>query len=59
MDSVHVSVCMEFMDVGSLDRLYRLVGGFQEEYIGKIVESVLKGLVYLYESHRIIHRGNV
>ncbi|CAG8827807.1 26810_t:CDS:2, partial [Racocetra persica] len=44
---------------GSLDVIYKHVnqrqGTIGEPILGKIAESVLKGLVYLYEQH-IIHR---
>ncbi|EPZ33572.1 Protein kinase, catalytic domain-containing protein [Rozella allomycis CSF55] len=55
IDEGNVSICMEFMDVGSLDRISKL-GPIPEQIIGSILDSVLRGLVYLYEIHRIIHR---
>lgn len=51
-----VCVCMEYMDVGSLDGIYRKHGPISVDILGKITHAVLMGLVYLYENHRIIHR---
>ncbi len=44
------------MDVGSLEKIVNISGKIQENYLVKISVSVLRGLVYLFESHRIIHR---
>ncbi|CAG8709966.1 3507_t:CDS:2 [Gigaspora rosea] len=58
-DNSSVSIFMEFCEGGSLDKIYKHVhkrqGRIGESILGKIGESVLKGLVYLYEQH-IIHR---
>jgi len=51
-----VCVCMEYMNVGSLDGIYRSSGPIPVEILGKITHAVLNGLVYLYDNHRIIHR---
>jgi len=51
-----ISMCMEYMDVGSLDNIYKKNGPVPLEIVGKITIAVLEGLNYLYESHRIIHR---
>lgn len=64
---------MEFMDLGyvqrrrgcgvsrltfsSLDHIYRRTGAIPIDIVGKVAEAVLRGLVYLYDVHRIIHRG--
>ncbi|KAK1926760.1 kinase-like domain-containing protein [Papiliotrema laurentii] len=53
---VHVGVVMEFMDAGSLDHIYRNNGPLPIDMVGKVAEAVLRGLVYLYDVHRIIHR---
>ncbi|BEI91473.1 uncharacterized protein CcaverHIS019_0402930 [Cutaneotrichosporon cavernicola] len=53
---VHVGIVMEFMDLGSLDYIYRHTGAVPLEIVGKVAEAVLRGLVYLYDIHRIIHR---
>lgn len=48
---------MEFMDKGSLDGIYKKHGAIDIEIVGKIALAVLEGLTYLYDFHRIIHRG--
>ena len=42
--------------VSSLDRISKDFGPVRVDVLGKITESVLAGLVYLYEAHRIMHR---
>ncbi|CAG7927005.1 unnamed protein product [Penicillium olsonii] len=51
-----IVLCMEYMDLGSLDRVSKDFGPVRVDVLGKITESVLAGLVYLYEAHRIMHR---
>jgi mitogen-activated protein kinase kinase len=41
----------------SLDGIYRKHGAVDIAVVGKIAEAVLEGLIYLYDAHRIIHRG--
>ncbi|ORY23207.1 kinase-like domain-containing protein [Naematelia encephala] len=53
---VHVGIVMEYMDAGSLDHIYRRNGAIPIQMVGKVAEAVLKGLMYLYDVHRIIHR---
>ncbi|EIW72783.1 hypothetical protein TREMEDRAFT_26879 [Tremella mesenterica DSM 1558] len=53
---VHVGIVMEYMDAGSLDYIYRHNGPVSIEITGKVAEAVLRGLMYLYDVHRIIHR---
>lgn len=40
----------------SLDRISKDFGPVRVDVLGKITESILAGLVYLYEAHRIMHR---
>lgn len=40
----------------SLDHISKNFGPVRVDVLGKITESVLAGLVYLYEVHRIMHR---
>ncbi|KAJ2398704.1 MAP kinase kinase Wis1 [Coemansia sp. RSA 2559] len=49
-----VYYCMEYMDFGSLDRLYP--AGIPEEVLGKITLSVVRGLKFLKSELNIIHR---
>jgi mitogen-activated protein kinase kinase 1 len=51
-----ISICMEYMDGGSLDLILRKVNRIPEQILGKITHAVLKGLSYLRESHKIMHR---
>ncbi|KAI8923542.1 kinase-like domain-containing protein [Entophlyctis helioformis] len=51
-----ISICMEYMNCGSLDHIYKKTGPVSEDITGKIAHAVLSGLVYLYDEHRIIHR---
>ncbi|KAL6705066.1 MAP kinase kinase (MEK) [Coniothyrium glycines] len=51
-----VIMCMEYMDVGSLDWVSRTFGPVRVDVLGKISEAVLGGLSYLYSAHRIMHR---
>jgi mitogen-activated protein kinase kinase len=49
-----VYICMEHMDGGSVDKLYR--GGVPEGVLRKIAYSTIMGLKTLKEDHDIIHR---
>ncbi|KAK5070563.1 MAP kinase kinase (MEK) [Lithohypha guttulata] len=51
-----IVLCMEYMDCGSLDRISKDFGPVRVDVLGKLTESILGGLVYLYEAHRIMHR---
>lgn len=48
---------MEFSDKGSLDGIYKRIGPIDVEVVAKVALAVLEGLTYLYDVHRIIHRG--
>lgn len=52
-----ISICMEYMNCGSLDQVYKKTGKVSEDVAGKIGFATLEGLSYLYDQHRIIHRG--
>lgn len=58
-DSQSIEIAMEFCEAGSLDSIYRMVksrnGRTGEKILGKVAESVLKGLSYLHD-RKIIHR---
>ncbi|KAI1650098.1 kinase-like protein [Daldinia loculata] len=51
-----VIMCMEYMDVGSLDRVSRHFGPIRVDVLGKIAEATLGGLTYLYSKLHIMHR---
>ena len=53
----NICICMEYMDKGSLDGIYKKIGPIDIEVVGKVALAVLEGLTYLYDVHRIIHRG--
>lgn len=55
----HVCICMEFMDKGSLDGVYKRHGPIPIEVVSEVCLGVLEGLTYLYDAHRIIHRGKI
>ncbi|KAJ3493477.1 hypothetical protein NLG97_g4704 [Lecanicillium saksenae] len=49
-----VYMCIEYMDGGSIDKLYR--GGIPENILRKIANSTVHGLKCLKDDHNIIHR---
>jgi len=52
----HICMCMEYMDKGSLDNIYKKSGPITVDVLGKIAFAIVSGLTYLYDVHRIIHR---
>ena len=53
----NICICMEYMDKGSLDGIYKKIGAIDIDIVAKVALAVLEGLTYLYDVHRIIHRG--
>ncbi|XP_026463590.1 dual specificity mitogen-activated protein kinase kinase dSOR1 [Ctenocephalides felis] len=51
-----ISICMEYMDGGSLDLILKKAGRIPEDMLGVITSAVLKGLSYLRDKHAIMHR---
>ncbi|XP_046890521.1 dual specificity mitogen-activated protein kinase kinase 1 isoform X1 [Hypomesus transpacificus] len=51
-----ISICMEHMDGGSLDQSLKKAGNIPEQILGKVSIAVIKGLAYLREKHKIMHR---
>ena len=51
-----ISMCMEYMDGGSLDLVMKKANQIPEDLLGVITNSVLKGLLYLREKHNFMHR---
>ncbi|KAG1944947.1 dual specificity mitogen-activated protein kinase kinase 1 [Pimephales promelas] len=51
-----ISICMENMDGGSLDQSLKKAGKIPEQILGKVSIAVIKGLSYLREKHKIMHR---
>jgi mitogen-activated protein kinase kinase len=52
----NICICMEFMDKGSFDGIYKKIGAIDIDVVCLVAHSVLEGLTYLYDVHRIIHR---
>ncbi|KAJ6522587.1 Pkinase-domain-containing protein [Mycena capillaripes] len=52
----NICICMEVMDKGSFDGIYKRIGAIDIKVVGKVAVAVLEGLRYLYDAHRIIHR---
>jgi len=57
MAEPNICICMEYMDKGSFDGIYKKYGPLPVEVVGLVALSVLQGLTYLYDAHRILHRG--
>ncbi|KAI9207405.1 kinase-like domain-containing protein [Polychytrium aggregatum] len=51
-----ISICMEYMDLGSFDRIYTAIGPLDERIVSKVAFAALEGLIYLSEEHNIVHR---
>ena len=51
-----IFIMMEFMDLGSLESIYKKYGPIPEAVVGKISLRILQGLIYLYQNHKIVHR---
>lgn len=51
-----INMVMEYMDGGSLDLIMKKDGKIQEKYSRNVTYAVLRGLSYLREKHKIIHR---
>lgn len=53
-----IVICMEYCNCGSLDKILSLCTPrqFPLAVLKKLSFSILSGLVYLYENHKIIHR---
>ncbi|KAJ2913197.1 hypothetical protein MD484_g7211, partial [Candolleomyces efflorescens] len=56
LEDPNICTCIEFMDKGSFDNIYKTIGALPVEVVGRVAMSVLEGLTYLYDMHRIIHR---
>ncbi|KAF7348216.1 Ste7-like protein [Mycena sanguinolenta] len=52
----NICMCIELMDKGSLDGIYKKIGPIEIDVVGMVALAVLEGLTYLYDVHRIIHR---
>ncbi|KAH8855433.1 Dual specificity mitogen-activated protein kinase kinase 1 isoform 2 [Schistosoma japonicum] len=52
-----ISIYMEYMDVGGMDLLLKMVGRFPEPIIIHIADSVVSGLLYLWQELHMLHRN--
>uniref|UniRef100_A0A3Q0KPZ7 mitogen-activated protein kinase kinase n=1 Tax=Schistosoma mansoni TaxID=6183 RepID=A0A3Q0KPZ7_SCHMA len=52
-----ISIYMEYMDVGGMDLLLKMVGRFPEPIIIHIADSVVSGLLYLWQELHMFHRN--
>ncbi|OAF64539.1 hypothetical protein A3Q56_07756, partial [Intoshia linei] len=55
-NSGQINIIMEYMDCGSLDLVLKKCGRYPESIISIICLAVLRGLQYLREKHKIMHR---
>ncbi|VIO96368.1 Uncharacterized protein BM_BM6799 [Brugia malayi] len=55
-DNNDISICMEYMDGLSLDVVLKKVGRLKESRVGRIAVAVIRGLSYLKDEHKILHR---
>jgi len=51
-----INICMTYMDGGSLDLIQKKAGRLPEPILGTISIAVMKGLRYLRDNHKVIHR---
>ncbi|KJE88690.1 hypothetical protein, variant 1 [Capsaspora owczarzaki ATCC 30864] len=51
-----ICMCMEYMDGGSLESMYKAIGTIPEPVLGRVIVSVVNGLVYLHNQFKILHR---
>ncbi|OAJ42153.1 hypothetical protein BDEG_25650 [Batrachochytrium dendrobatidis JEL423] len=56
LDQGDINIMMEYMDMGTLERVYRKTGVLSEPIIAQVTLRILEGLIYLYENHKIVHR---
>lgn len=49
--------CMEFMDAGSMDKLYSPTFGVPEDILAFVTKNLILGLQFLKDELQIIHRG--
>jgi mitogen-activated protein kinase kinase len=52
-----IVLLMEYMDLGSLDFIYKKLGSIEQVIVPYIMVSVLRGLDYLWSERKIVHRG--
>lgn len=53
----NITLLMEYADLGSLDKLFEKISFFPELVVVKVTKHILEGLTYLFNEHKISHRG--
>lgn len=56
VSEMHISLALEYMDLGSLLDVMHVVGPIPEDILGQVAFNVLNGLVYLHDEWNMIHR---
>mmetsp|Transcript_9725 Transcript_9725/g.24984 ORF Transcript_9725/g.24984 Transcript_9725/m.24984 type:complete len:383 (+) Transcript_9725:283-1431(+) len=51
-----INLLMEYMDAGALDHILKGIGRIEEAVCGHITYRVLRGLTYLRNQYKVIHR---
>lgn len=51
-----IYIMMEYMNFGSLEHISKK-GPIPEPVVATIGSSIIQGLTYLYQNHKIVHRG--
>uniref|UniRef100_A0A8C5NQW3 Dual specificity mitogen-activated protein kinase kinase 1 n=1 Tax=Junco hyemalis TaxID=40217 RepID=A0A8C5NQW3_JUNHY len=54
--AIRNQIIRELQDGGSLDQVLKKAGRIPEQILGKVSIAVIKGLTYLREKHKIMHR---
>lgn len=50
-------ICVEYMDKGSFEEIYKKIGPVQVEALGKVSVAVIEAISYLYDDLGIIPRS--
>ena len=53
----HLNIMMEYMDLGTLESVSKRTGPIPEQWIATMGYQLIKGMVYLFDTHKIVHRG--
>ncbi|CAJ0962785.1 unnamed protein product, partial [Mesorhabditis belari] len=56
VDNNDISICMEYMNGLSLDIVLQRMGRLQENFVGRVSVAVVRGLTYLKDEIKILHR---
>ncbi|KZP06443.1 kinase-like protein [Athelia psychrophila] len=55
LSDLNICICVEFMDKGSLDGIYKKISVIDIDVVAHAANAVSEGLAYLYDVHCIIH----